>query len=219
MKALNNDILLDLPVQLGTFVRVYTPSCCPYICLAKSHASAQWHLPSSASRCLWGLCFVTSQGCTNCVEGRNCSWVKVAPLHHATGGDCGVSIELSWRRIGRIAFYTSRYRTGQTLFYAEAKRVSSPPPPRKHRARSHSGLSRRPAYLGRTRNIHHHNHDVPLTMMAPCHEPNSHYASDATSLSPLGGVYSYRSISDWTTVAFQVASMAMMNDKRRAPCT
>jgi hypothetical protein len=34
MKALDN-ILLDLPVQLGTLVRVYTctPSCCPYICL------------------------------------------------------------------------------------------------------------------------------------------------------------------------------------------
>jgi hypothetical protein len=32
MKALDN-ILLDLPVQLGTLARVDTPSCCPYICL------------------------------------------------------------------------------------------------------------------------------------------------------------------------------------------
>ena len=49
------------------------------------------------------------QGCT------------VAPT---TGGDCGVSIELSWPQIGGIAFYTSSHRTGQTSFYAEAKRVS-----------------------------------------------------------------------------------------------
>jgi hypothetical protein len=48
----------------------------------------------------------------------------------------------------------------------------------------HSRLSRQPAYLGRTRNTHRDNHDVPLTMMAP----NAHYASDGTSLSPRWGI-------------------------------
>jgi hypothetical protein len=34
----------------------------------------------------------------------------------------------------------------------------------------------------------------------------------------LGGVYGYRSISGWAMVAFEVASMNAMNDKRRALC-
>jgi hypothetical protein len=50
MNALNN-ILLDLPVQLSTLVRIYTPSCRPYK-VSVSHAFVQWHLPSLASHCL-----------------------------------------------------------------------------------------------------------------------------------------------------------------------
>ena len=68
-KALNN-ILLDLPVQLDTLVRIETPSCCPYRYLSRAP-------PRNGTCHLWRpIGFVTLQGCTHCdtVEGRYGSW-------------------------------------------------------------------------------------------------------------------------------------------------
>jgi hypothetical protein len=74
-----------------------------------------------------GLCFVTSQGCTNCVEGRNCSWVKVAPLHHATGGRLWSKyrtfIALDWS--DSVLYFSSQNRTNFVLRGGKTRLFSS----------------------------------------------------------------------------------------------
>jgi hypothetical protein len=81
----------------------------------------------------------------------------------------------------------------------------------------HNCLSRRSAYLGRTRDTHHDNHDVPLKMKTPCYEPNAHYTSDDTSLSPRWGIQlPQHSMLDDGSIS--VAPMDAVNDKRHALC-
>jgi hypothetical protein len=72
MRALNN-ILLDLPVQLGTLVRIAF-----MLPIYLSHTPPQWHLPSSASHCLRHIAGLHTLGT---VEGRNGSWFVRASKH------------------------------------------------------------------------------------------------------------------------------------------